>query len=907
MPNNRGVSIRNLPLSFLLVVPFVMQIFVVVSLTGWISLRNGQKAVNDLASQLRNEVAARIQQKLSDHLRIAPLVNQVNVDALRLGMLDLDNQKLIQQQLAAQLRQFSQLSGITLATETPSYAGIAYDEEGRRILSLWNPEGGLTDSILDAQDQIVSQTVDAKYDHRRRPWYQTAVKAGRSVWQEPYVTINPQRLVISADQPFYDAQGQLLGVADAELTLTSISEFLSEIHVGKTGQTFIIERNGTLVATSTPQQPFRLDPKTQEPERLLATQSSDLLVSQTAQFLGQTFRRLDQINAPQQLEFELAGERQFLQVMPFQDQQGLDWLVVVTVPEADFMETINANTRTTVWLCLGALAVSTLIGLWTAQRLVRPISGVISAADALSKGHWNQHLPPSRFGELALLAGAFNHMAEQLQLSFNALQYNAHHDPLTGLLNQTAFRLQLREAIARRDYFLSQSSDWSSDWSSQQSSQQIGQQASQQSSYCFAILFLDLDYFKLVNDSLGHLIGDQLLVAVTQRLQAIVIKHQAIADRLADNNVIARFGGDEFVILLDPIQDIQDATQLANQISHELQKPFNISGNEVFISTSIGIVISTNGGAQPESFLRNADIALYRAKANGKASYELFDAVMHTQAVTRLQLETDLRRAIEQQELKIYYQPIIEIHSCRIAGFEALLRWHHPTQGWVSPAEFIPIAEETGLIVRLGEWVLHQACVQMQRWQQQFAGCAALTLSVNLSSRQFFQADFLESLEQTLARTGLSPENLKLEITESIFINTGEATKAKLRRIKQFGVQLSIDDFGTGYSSLSYLHRFPIDTLKIDRSFIQRLQPTQDNLEIVEAIVVLAHKLGMTTVAEGVETATQLQLLRQIGCEQIQGFLFSRPVEASKIAAMLIGGTTLPPETSQKRRNLTQC
>jgi EAL domain-containing protein (putative c-di-GMP-specific phosphodiesterase class I) len=266
---------------------------------------------------------------------------------------------------------------------------------------------------------------------------------------------------------------------------------------------------------------------------------------------------------------------------------------------------------------------------------------------------------------------------------------------------------------------------------------------------------------------------------------------------------------------------------------------------------------------------------------------------MHRQAVERLQLETDLRRSIEQQELVVYYQPVIEIHSCQIVGFEALLRWQHPTRGWISPAEFIPIAEETGLIVRLGEWVLHQACAQMQLWQQQFAICESMAVSVNLSSRQFFQADFLTSLEQALCQTGLSPQSLKLEITEGIFMSSGDVARSKLRRIKQSGVQLSIDDFGTGYSSLSCLHRFPIDTLKIDRSFIQQLQPTQDNLEIVEAIVGLAHKLGMTTVAEGVETSSQFHQLQQIGCERVQGFLFSRPVEASQMTTILTAGVTL--------------
>lgn len=886
MSNDRQVHIHKVPLRFLLVVPFVLQIFTIVGLTGWISLRNGQKAVNDLATQLRSEVTARIEQKLLDHLKTAPLVNQINIDAIQLGSLDLTDQAFVKRYLLNQLKQFNQLSGITLATEDPNYAGIAYDEQGIRILTLWNlQKGGSIDLTLDSQGSITSAESDPKYDHRQRPWYQNTVKAKQPIWQEPYVTLNPQRLVISADQPFYNRENQLLGVADAELTLTSISDFLSSIRIGRSGQTFIIERDGELIATSTSQQPFSTNSKTQEPERLLASNSNDRLISKTTRFLTKKFGSLTQIRSSQQLEFSLDNQRFYVQVMPFHDQQGIDWLVVVTVPEADFMETINANTRTTILLCLAALVLATLIGLFTSQRLIKPILGLASAAEALSKGNWSQPLPMSRFGELRQLSDAFSHMAEQLQMSFGALQYNAHHDALTGLLNQTAFRLRLRESIARRDYLMNHSASHSD------TAADIGQ-----AGYCFAVLFLDLDYFKLVNDSLGHLIGDRLLIAVTDRLKTCISEYQADleSDQIVNQsqNALSRFGGDEFVILIDPVQNIADATRLANQISHKLRIPFNINGNEVFITTSIGIAMSTNGGAQPESFLRNADIALYRAKANGKASYEVFDADMHTQVVDRLQLETDLRRAIEQQELEVYYQPIIDSYTCQIVGFEALLRWQHPVQGWISPVEFIPIAEETGLIVRLGDWTLHQACQQMKTWQQQFTACEAMSISVNLSSRQFFQADFLQQVEQVLFQTELAPQNLKLEITESIFMNPGEPTRAKLKRLKQSGVQLSIDDFGTGYSSLSYLHRFPIDTLKIDRSFVQRLEPNRSS-EIVEAIVALAHKLGMAVVAEGVETVEQLHQLRKIGCEQVQGFLFSRPVDAAQVTAQLASGVIL--------------
>ena len=404
--------------------------------------------------------------------------------------------------------------------------------------------------------------------------------------------------------------------------------------------------------------------------------------------------------------------------------------------------------------------------------------------------------------------------------------------------------------------------------------------------------FLDLDHFKLVNDSLGHLIGDQLLIAVTQRL----------ADCIRSSDTLARFGGDEFMILLNPIMISADAAQVAERILQALQRPFNLDGTEVFISTSVGIALNNSGntsgnkngnkkgngdGAEnPEAYLQNADTALYHAKAKGKAGYEIFDAQMHTEAVNRLQMETDLRRAIERQELELYYQPILETSSQEIIGFEALLRWYHPTLGRVSPVKFIPIAEETGLIIKLGWWALRQACQQMKTWQQQ-RGCQSMVISVNLSCKQFLQSDLLAQIEYALDETGLQPQHLKLEITESLFMSHSESTRFKLKRLRNLGIHLSIDDFGTGYSSLSYLQRFPISTLKIDRSFIHHLGQNFDNSAIVEAITVLAHKLGMNVIAEGVETLEQLELLRAIGCEQVQGYLFSPPIAATDAAALL--------------------
>jgi diguanylate cyclase (GGDEF)-like protein len=862
-------KIGKLPLRFVLVVPFLLQIMAAVGLTGWVSLQNGEKAVNELASQLRDEVSARIEQKLHDHLSTAPLVNRINVDAIQSGYLDPKNSDQTKQYLFNQLQQFPNLSGITIALEQPNYVGVIHDRTKQAvILTLWNQESkGITDFVVNPQGQTIEVIPDPDYDHRQRPWYQAAVKARKSIWQEPYVTVEPVRMVISADLPFYDRQGKLMGVADAEQTLTGISEFLQQLKVGKTGLTFIIDRKGELVATSTPQAPFKINPQTQEPERLPAIASSNARVQQIAQQLQQRFPELKTLRDRQQFDFALiqsttqktSQEHLFVQVVPYQPVEGLDWIIVTAVPEADFMETIHANTRTTVLLCLLAFAIATGLGMLTARRLVRPILQVVYAADALSQGNWQKPLHQSHLRELNLLTQAFNRMASHLQNSFSILEHNACHDSLTGLLNQAAFRQRLQEAIARRNYQASFTNT--------------------PHSYLFAVLFLDLDYFKLVNDSYGHLVGDQLLIATTQRLK----------DCVRGTDAIARFGGDEFVILLDKIANLNEATHIAERITVELKRPFHLSNTDIFISTSIGIILSSSGGDDADSFLRNADIAVYRAKANGKAGYEVFDHAMHTDILDRMQLETELRHALDRQEFQVYYQPIVDVYTQKIQGFEALIRWFHPTKGMVSPSVFIPVAEEIGLINDIGWWVLQQSCQQMYQWQMQYPDFSAMRISVNLSAKQFSQRDAIAQIRQILALTQLSPSSLKLEITESILMHSTEVTRDRLMQLHDLGIHLSVDDFGTGYSSLSYIHRFPVSTLKIDQSFISRLGDRQSKQEIVEIITLMATKLGMDTIAEGVETWEQLKYLQHIGCQQAQGFLFSPPVPKDQAEALLKG------------------
>jgi diguanylate cyclase (GGDEF)-like protein/PAS domain S-box-containing protein len=404
--------------------------------------------------------------------------------------------------------------------------------------------------------------------------------------------------------------------------------------------------------------------------------------------------------------------------------------------------------------------------------------------------------------------------------------------------------------------------------------------------YLFAVLFLDLDGFKMINDSLGHVIGDQLLVGVANRLEKCLRVSDTVT-RIEKLFTIARLGGDEFTILLDQVRDPSDATLIAERLMDALAAPFSLNGQKIFTSMSIGIALSSIGYDNPEDILRDADTAMYRAKSLGKARYAVFDLDMRASVIARLQLETDLRDALEREEFRNFYQPIVSLDSGRITGFEALLRWQHPTRGLLQPLDFIPVAEETGMIRELGWWNLQKACRQISAWNACRDGSPPLTISVNLSVKQFLQPNLVVEIRELLREIVLPPDTLKLEITESTVMTDPSAAVEMLLQIKSLGVQLSIDDFGTGYSSLSYLHRFPLDTLKIDRSFTKAMGQGGESMEILRTILPMANSLRLNVVAEGVETAEQLAILRKLRCDYAQGYYFSEPVTADQARALL--------------------
>jgi diguanylate cyclase (GGDEF)-like protein/PAS domain S-box-containing protein len=430
------------------------------------------------------------------------------------------------------------------------------------------------------------------------------------------------------------------------------------------------------------------------------------------------------------------------------------------------------------------------------------------------------------------------------------LKYQAFHDPLTELPNRALFMNRLGHALIRTE----------------------------RREKVAAVLFLDLDNFKLINDSLGHETGDKLLVSVAQRLRGC----------LRAEDTAARFGGDEFTILLEEVRNASDAVRVAQQITRALSDAFVLESREIFVTTSIGIALGTSGLERPTDVLRNADVALYRAKAGGRATYEVFDPFMNIAALERLDLEADLRRAVERKEFAVHYQPQIELASGGITGWEALVRWMHPERGPISPAAFLSVAEETDLIVKIGAMVLEQACRQAKEWQELCPTDDPIKMSVNISARQLQRPDeLLEEITRVLKETGLTPSSLVLEITESMLMGDAEHNVALLKRLRDLGVGIAVDDFGTGYSNLAYLKSFPVDWLKVDKSFVDGLGDNPEDTAIVDAVISLARAMGMQTVAEGIESTGQADLLRAMGCDMAQGYYFSEPLPAYEATSLL--------------------
>jgi diguanylate cyclase (GGDEF)-like protein len=513
-------------------------------------------------------------------------------------------------------------------------------------------------------------------------------------------------------------------------------------------------------------------------------------------------------------------------------------------------DTAESIARVTELMEQGLRAVVVTFGVWIAtlaigvtllqKRIVQPVRRLAVAANAVAEGRLDQQVGVTSRDEIGDLQNAFNHMVDNLQVQSHTLQYQVLHDALTNLPNRVAFMEHVAGAL----------------------------HTARHAGSCVTMLFLDLDNFKIVNDSLGHTVGDELLKVVGQRLQTCV----------QPTDVVARLGGDEFAILLCGPADESDAIAIAQQIQERLSLPLTLQHIEMSVAASIGIAQSIGGQDSADTLLSNADLALYAAKRSGRSQYAIFHATMAEDNQHQHQLATDLRHAVDRGTLQLHYQPIVDAHSGAVHKIEALVRWKHPRLGTISPSEFITLAEETGLILPLGRWVLQQACQHITEWNATRPADARLTICVNLSARELQHPDFMAGIRQIVEVTGVDPHVVELELTESVVMADVGTTIAILSQLRAMGFSLAIDDFGTGYSSLSYLRRFPFTTLKIDGSFTRGLGRQPENEAIVRAVIGIAEALGLDVTAEGVETDQQVAKLLELGCAQCQGYYFARPM-----------------------------
>ncbi len=840
--------VSKFPLKLILIGPFVIQIIAAVGITGWLSYRNGEKTIDALASELLIQAKYRIKERLDRFLSQPQTIVRTNTFAYQQGQISLDEQRNLQAHFWKQL-QINQPSpfAIYAGDATGKFLLVASD---RRLSSIDKPAlKQLTTYNMDDRGQRQQIVRKDDYDPRQRPWYRQAIESNEPIWTGVYQFV-VGNIGITSAQAIRDKNGKILGVTAVDLELKEIDNFLRTIRFSSSSQIFIVENSGLLVATSIAGKTTTV-PVNGKSQQIPATQSSIPLVQSSSQYLQQMMGSFDQVDEPLQMSFTINKQKQFLSLLPYHFGNR-EWLVAIVVSEKDFSRQIEANKQTTLMLCTLSLFTAIGIGTIVSQPLIKTIVRLTEATDRLAKGNWEQQkIEGNSSQEMGVLVNSFDRMVGNLQQVFRQLEGYAYVDPLTGLPNRPAFNLVVQKAIIT---------------------------AKQDSRYFFAIVLLEIDSFEFIENGLGEKTGDLLLKSIAMRLQECL---QTIEPKTMKFS-IARIDRDEFAILLEHLATEQTVLTAAHQILRVFQQPFRLDRQDVVTSASIGIAIDRDCVEHPDEILRDANIAKFAAKAQGKARYIIFDTLMRIAATERLQLEADLRYAIDRQELELWYQPVVAIDPHHISGFEALIRWRHPTLGLIPPDKFVPLAEESDVIIEMGKWVLLTACHQMSAWQQDPMLQSAF-ISVNVCIKQLLLSDFVQQVEEALQESKIEAKYLQLEITESAAVSQPEIIVEKLIRLRTLGVKICIDDFGTGYCHLSHVLQLPIDALKIDRSFISDIGISDKNAEIVKIILALGESLQIEAIAEGIETKFQLEHLQSLRCQKFQGYLFSPPLSKDKV------------------------
>lgn len=901
-------------------------------------LTQEQQQAVAVTTHLRNEVQGRILQFLATYLETAHLVNQINQQAIALGQITWNDLDGLRQHFYSQINTFKTLSTIQVGTANGDYVGILRLENGAPTYEIKSAEtqGNKYVYALDAAGNPTATCIGSspQYNPLARPWYRQAVANQGPCWSDIYQYSSSAsiQLGMMGVVPVYQA-GTLQGVFGCDVALTHISQFLATLNVSSIGASFIIDRSGYLIASSVLQRPFLI--QASKATLMHFSMCQHPLIHMVAAELEQYGLCLNSIQDHYQFECEKAGQLYLIDINPIQDDYGLDWLVVTNLPVAELYPRFSSDAQATLMEAYSSLlrvnqslvnqikqkqiklkqseqdlqhseerwqlALSgTNDGIWDwhietnevffSERWQRMLgyepgeltqhfeewkqrihpddfTATLAAMQAhferktdyyvaeyrslcqdgsykwvLDRGRalWNEHGQPVR------MVGSRTDITARKEIEAK-LTFQAHRDALTGLLNRSALL----------DY--------------------LGQ-LSQQSSP-FAVLFIDLDNFKVINDSLGHAAGDRFLQGFARAIESLSHPHKY---------VVARLSGDEFVVILEKVTHSAAAMPAIEHIQETLQQLNHQLGYTIQVTASIGITSTSESNTKTQNLLQDADIAMYAAKHNGGNQYVIFAPQLRRNFFKHLTLEVELRQALSRGEFEVYYQPIISLQTLALVGFEALIRWQHPERGLLSPAEFITVAEDKGLIVPIGYWVIEAACQQLRAWQQDYALCLhSAFMNVNVSVKQFSQPDFVDSIYMLLASIGIAPAHLQLEITESCMMTNTDLARRTLNDLNQRDIQICIDDFGTGYSSLSHLHQFPVQSLKIDRSFIQRIPDDQQAIAVVKAILALSQSLGICVTAEGIENRAQLDQIRSFGCELGQGYLFAKPGNAATISNWL--------------------
>ena len=839
-------SRRHVPLSWFLTVPYLIQIVAIVGLTGGLSHYNGQKTVSKLATDLLIQAKYRVQERTTHLLQHAQEIAEANAFAYKEGYISFERPIGLQNYLWQQIQgPFVAPEEIFIGNEQGQLLAIRKDSVAI-VEPTSGPQARGTTYQLDGRGNRQQSTQQLEDDPRQRPWYTKAKQASGTAWTEPYRFLSGD-IGITVAQASRDRNSEIQAVSGVDLGLGQLNRFLQQIRVSPLSQIFIVNAEGQLVASSISDIPTPKDTGTLP----LATDSDNIVIRESARDLIAQMGRFENIDASQRFEVVIQDQRHYLSVLPFQYQDQIDWHMAIIVPEQDFTQQIIQNNRTTALLCVLALLFAVTIGTLTSRLLTRTILHLADAVDQVDAGEWaSSSMTVARTQEMGLLVNSFDKMVQRLREGYRELEDCAYQDPLTGLSNRAALLEKLEYAIAA---------------------------AQNATPPTFAVLWLDIDSFVRIETGLGEHTAKLLLKEVARRLQI------CLESAAAKVTTLARIERDDFIILLGNLADEFAAQSMAEQILQDFQTPFRVNQQDVLITASMGLVINQGEHESPQTILSNANVARFEAKQRGKARYVIFDRLMRERSAERLQLEADLRYAIERGELEVWYQPIMGIDPDRTAGFEALVRWRHPVAGLISPVKFIPIAEETGTIAVMGLWILRTACHQVQQWQTDLAHLQSAFISVNVSAQQLLLPDFVYKVEQILTETGLPGRSLQLEVTESAAVSQPETIGPKLLHLKSLGITICMDDFGTGYCQLSYLVQLPVDAIKIDRSFVNEIGTDNPTAEIAKTLLTLSRSLVLDATAEGIETREQFWDLRSQGCPKFQGYLFSAPIQAHEV------------------------